>query len=147
MCKSVQVWSMFSLKFVAILVTFLFQSKWFCIMCFWYKLIRISLCIKNLYSFVQSICTHYSCFENVCQFVTLKKIRSEIWTWKKARCKKGYLFFFWILMTLLFAPSFFQVHILNLIFFKFQTLKMSGWPDFFKVPDTKKTSVQPDKLE
>ena len=36
----------------------------------------------------QSICTHYSRFENMGWFVTLKKIRSKIWTWKKAGCKK-----------------------------------------------------------
>ena len=28
----------------------------------------------------QSICTHYSCFENMGRFVTLKKIKSKIWT-------------------------------------------------------------------
>ena len=30
-----------------------------------------------------SICTHFPCFENMGQFVALKKIRSKIWTWKK----------------------------------------------------------------
>ena len=38
-------------------------------------------------SVVQSICTHYSCFENMGQFVTLQKIRSKIWTWKKQVAK------------------------------------------------------------
>ena len=37
--------------------------------------------------------------------------------------KPGCLFSFWITMTLFFAPCFFQVNILDLIFFKFQTLK------------------------
>ena len=36
----------------------------------------------------QSICTNYSCFENIGQFVILKKIRSKIWTWKKQGAKK-----------------------------------------------------------
>ena len=31
---------------------------------------------------VQSICTLHSCFQNIGRFVTLKKIRSKIWTWK-----------------------------------------------------------------
>ena len=30
----------------------------------------------------QSICTHYSCFENMGLFATLKKIRSKIWVTK-----------------------------------------------------------------
>ena len=58
-------------------------------------------CIKRisfLYSIDQSICTHYSCFENLGGFVTLKKIRSKVfdqnkirskvWTWKKQGAKK-----------------------------------------------------------
>ena len=56
----------------------------------------------------------------------LKKIRSKIWTWKKRGCKnrdiviqkekwQPSLFSFWITIT--------HVHILDLIFFKFQTLK------------------------
>ena len=39
-------------------------------------------------TFAQSICTHYSCFENMGRFVTLKKIRSKIWNWKKQGAKK-----------------------------------------------------------
>ena len=66
----------------------------------------------------QSICTHYSCFENMGRFVTLKKIRSKIWTWKKQVAKNKViviqkekkqpgLFSFWITMTLLFATHIF----------------------------------------
>ena len=47
----------------------------------------------SLPNFVQSLCTHYSCFENMGQFVTLKKIRSKIWTWKK-QCEKTGSFLF-----------------------------------------------------
>ena len=36
----------------------------------------------------QSICTHYSCFENMGRFVTLKKIRSKIWV-TKSRVQKN----------------------------------------------------------
>ena len=32
-------------------------------------------------------------------------------------------------ITLFFAPCFFQVQILDQIFFKFQTVKKTGWPD------------------
>ena len=44
--------------------------------------------ISQNYKIAQSICTHYSCFENMGRFVTLKKIRSKIWTWKKQGAKK-----------------------------------------------------------
>ena len=64
-----------------------------------------------------SICTHYSCFENMGWFVTLKKIRSKIWTWKKQVAKNRViviqkekrqpgLFSFWITMILFYAPCF-----------------------------------------
>ena len=77
----------------------------------------------------QSICTHYSCFENMGRFVTLKKIKSKIWTWKKQGEKNRVIviqkekkaecfFFFWIKITLFFVTCFFQVHILDLIFFR-----------------------------
>ena len=36
----------------------------------------------------QSICNHYSCFENMDRFVTLKKRRSEIWV-AKSRVPKN----------------------------------------------------------
>ena len=80
----------------------------------------------------QSICTHYSGFENMGWFATLKKIRSKIWGAKsrvqRAGCKKqghcyskreeaacSFLFLNNndpVFCTLLFAP-----HILDLIFF------------------------------
>ena len=80
----------------------------------------------------QSICTHYSCFENMGRFVTLKKIRSKIWTWKNQVAKKqGHCYSkrekaAWPLLFLnnndnVFAPWFFQVHILHLIFLGSQT--------------------------
>ena len=63
--------------------------------------------------------------KNQVQNMDLKKAR-----WKKNRVvvvqkekKPSCLFSFWITMTLFFAPCFFQVHILDLIFIKFQTLK------------------------
>ena len=45
------------------------------------------------YVVTQSICIHYSCFENMGRFVTLKKIRSKIWTWKSKVKKTGSLLF------------------------------------------------------
>ena len=89
---------------------------------------------------VQSICTLYSCFEIMGGFVTLKKIKSKIWTWKKVVAKNkviviqiekrpGCLFSFWITMTQSFC-----------------TLLFSG-PYFGLVPDPKKISCRPDKLE
>ena len=68
----------------------------------------------------QSICTqsHYPCFENMGQFVTLKVLNL-----KKARWKD---------MTLFFAPCFFRS-----IF----------WTLFFKVPNPKHISCWPHKLE
>ena len=41
----------------------------------------------------QSICTHYSCFENMGQFVTLKIIRSKIWVAKSRVQSTGSLLF------------------------------------------------------
>jgi hypothetical protein len=36
----------------------------------------------------QSICTHYSCFENQGRFLTLKKILGTLLFFQKAGCKK-----------------------------------------------------------
>ena len=49
------------------------------------------------------------------------KIKSKIWTWKKLGAKNRVI----VIQKekRLFAPCFFQVHFLDLIFFKFQTLK------------------------
>ena len=66
----------------------------------------------------QSICTHYSCFENQGRFVTLKKIRQPAF-WKKQGAKNrviviqkekrpGCLFSFWITMTLVFCTLLFE---------------------------------------
>jgi hypothetical protein len=41
--------------------------------------------ITSLDTIAQSICTHYSCFENMGRFVTLKKNQVQ----KKAGCKKN----------------------------------------------------------
>ena len=60
----------------------------------------------------QSICTHYSCFENMGQFVTLKIIRSKIWVANS----RVYLFSFWITMTLFFCTLIFTAHILDPFF-------------------------------
>ena len=43
---------------------------------------------KSRTTMAQSICTHYFCFKNIGRFVTLKKIRSKIWTCKKQGAKK-----------------------------------------------------------
>ena len=48
---------------------------------------------KSILFFYLSICTHYSCFENMGQFVTLKKIRSKIWVAKSRVQKTGSLLF------------------------------------------------------
>ena len=56
--------------------------------------------VKVVIPIAQSICTQYSCFEDMGQYVTLKKIRSIFWTWF-----------------------------------------------FFLIPDPKKISGRPDKLE
>ena len=98
----------------------------------WSYALLTNKCMIN--SLAQSICTHYSCFEKMGRFVTLEKIRSKIWTWKKQVAKNRViviqkenrqpgLFSFWITMTLFFAPCFFEVHILDLIFLKLQILK------------------------
>ena len=86
--------------------------------------VLIRYCPKT---FSQSICTHYSCFENMGRFVTLKK-RSKIWVAKirvivtqKEKRQPG-LFSSWITMTLFFAPWFLQP-IFWTLFLKFQTLK------------------------
>ena len=42
--------------------------------------------------FAQSICTHYSCFENMGRFATLKKIRSKIWGSKSRVQKQGHCY-------------------------------------------------------
>ena len=89
----------------------------------------------TLATIAQSICTHYSSFENQGRFVTLQKNRAPGFLKKAGRVQKTKviviqkekrqpgLFSFWITMTPFFAPRFFQVHTLDLIFFKFQTLK------------------------
>jgi hypothetical protein len=74
----------------------------------------------RLNSFAQSICSHYSCFENMDRFMTLKTIGPK-YEVHKAGCKK-----------LFFAPYFFHS-----IF----------WTDLFKDLDTNKISGLPDKLE
>ena len=62
-----------------------------------------------------SICTHFPCFENMGQFVALKKIRPKIWIAKKQGIKNriivikkekrpGCFFSLLIRMTLFFAP-------------------------------------------
>ena len=87
----------------------------------------------------QSICTHYSCFENMGQFATLKKSWSKICVAKSRLQKTGSLlykntrrrsqaasFLFWItICSLLFA-----IHVSDLI--------------FLKVPDPKKLSGRPE---
>ena len=42
----------------------------------------------NSYIHAQSICTYYSCFENMSRFVSLKKIKSKIWVAKSRLQKK-----------------------------------------------------------
>ena len=89
----------------------------------------------------QSMCTHYSCFENMGWFLTLKK-RSKKWVAKKQGAKKvGYFYSkrekaAWPLLFLNnndpgFLHPIFATHIL----------------DYFKVPDPKKISGRPDTLE
>ena len=77
----------------------------------------------------QSICAHYSCFENMGGYVTPKKVGSKIWSEKSRmqclilggmgvqNCQKSSDITNGRSLTLFFAP-----HILNL-FFKVQTLK------------------------
>ena len=85
---------------------------------------------------VQSICTHYSCFENLGRLVTLKKIRSKIWVtnnWviviqKEKRPGLPLLF----LNESDFCTLLFATHILD---------------TFFKVPAPKKISGRPEILE
>ena len=80
---------------------------------------------------IQSICTHYSCFENQGRFVTLKKESF----WKKQDAKKqGHRYSkgeeaAWSLLFLINN---------NLVFL---------YPAFLKVPNPKKISGQPEKLE
>ena len=69
------------------------------------------------YTIAQSICTHYSCFENMCRFVTLKKNWVQNMECKKQGTKSR----------VIFVP-----HILH---------------PFFKFPDPKKISGRPDKLK
>ena len=91
----------------------------------------------------QSTCTHYSCFENQGQFVTLKKKSGTLLfsksTMQKTRViviqkekRQPGLYSFWITMTLFFC---------TLIFAKGRV------PDISKVPDPKKISGRPDRLE
>ena len=47
---------------------------------------------ENLSLFAQSICSHYSCFENMGRFATLKKIRSKIWGSKSRVQKQGHCY-------------------------------------------------------
>ena len=49
--------------------------------------IQILNTISRVSNRVQSICTHYSCFENQCLFLTLKKNRTPSFL-RKAGCKK-----------------------------------------------------------
>ena len=47
--------------------------------------------IESTIPVAQSICTHYSCYENMGRFVTLKKITSKIWVAKSRVQKTGLL--------------------------------------------------------
>ena len=49
--------------------------------------LKLSTIFDNVIA--QSICTHYSCFENMDRFVTLKKIKSKICVSKSRVQKKG----------------------------------------------------------
>ena len=125
-----------------LLTTSIFMSKTLRSKCPYFSWIQCFVYNRWERWIAQSICTHHSCFnhgsvcdpeKNQVQDMNLKKIKSKIWTWKKQGAKKqdhyyskirpGCLFSFWITMTLFFAPCFFQVHILGLIFFELQTLK------------------------
>ena len=96
---------------------------YFCVPYWYYK----------LHSVAQSICTQYSCFENMGRFATLKKnwvqnmrckrqgTKNRVIVIQKGRKQSGGLFPFGITMdhcTLLFATL-----ILNLLLLRFQTLK------------------------
>jgi hypothetical protein len=98
----------------------------------------------TLATIAQSICTHYSSFENQGRFVTLQKNRAPGFLKKAGRVQKTKviviqkekrqpgLFSFWITMTPFFCTLLFE---------------KSRVPDFLKVPDSKKISGRPDKLE
>ena len=106
-------------------------------------LLNLIISFMAIFILAQSICTHYSCFENQGRFVTLKK-KLGILLFSKSRVQKTRviviqkekrqpgLFSFWITMTLLFCTLFFA---------------KSRVPDISKVPDPKKISSRPDKLE
>ena len=83
----------------------------------------------------QSICNHYSCFENMGRFLTLKKNWVQNMECKKQGAKNrviviqkekrsGCLFFFWATKKspdLFFSTLFFPPHILDTIFSGLQT--------------------------
>ena len=69
--------------------------------------------------------------ESVCDPEKNQVAKHRVIVIQKEKRQPG-LFAFWIKMTLYFSPCFFQVHILDLI---------------FKVPNPKKISGGPDKLE
>ena len=71
--------------------------------------------LRSYLKLAQSICTHYSCFEIMGRFATLKKNRVQNMGCKKQGAKNRViviqkerrqpgLFSFWITMTLFFAP-------------------------------------------
>ena len=83
---------------------------------------------ENLSLFAQSICSHYSCFENMGRFATLKKIRSKIWGSKSRVQKQGHCYskkeearlplLFLNNNDPVFAPCLFEPHILDPILFR-----------------------------
>ena len=87
---------------------------------------RTYIYASSLNIYAQSICSHYSCFENMDRFVTLKKSspkygpeksrvqKTGSWLFKKKRGRQAAfflfedcLFSFWITMTLLFSGPYF----------------------------------------
>ena len=87
---------------------------------------RTYIYASSLNIYAQSICSHYSCFENMDRFVTLKKSspkygpeksrvqKTGSWLFKKRKGRQAAfflfedcLFSFWITMTLLFSGPYF----------------------------------------